>query len=73
MRTVTLSKVRLQALDDGRVVEVGDLELDLHDIYAVEAPAHGKPAEQRIATRSAPVQVEAGPYRMAGQLHGPTT
>lgn len=71
--TVALRDVRLHALEDGHFVEVGDLELDIHDLCAVDATTQGGPGEQHIATRSAPVEVEAGPYSIAGQLHGPAS
>jgi len=72
--TIALTNVKLQALDDGRVVELADLDLDLDDVCAVISPAEQRGSGQRrIRTRTARVEIKLGPYEVLGHLHGPTS
>jgi hypothetical protein len=69
---VQLRGAQLKALDDGRVVDVGDLELDRTDLCAVEAPSSTAFEQFRIRTRASRIQMELGPYLVVGLLHSPT-
>jgi len=69
---VKLHNAQLKALDDGRVIDAGELELDRNDICAVEAPAATPFEQHRIRTRASQIQMELGPYLVVGLLHSPT-
>ncbi len=71
--TVTVRGLRLFALEDGRVVEGGDQELEVGELWAIEAPPRSIHSAHRVRTRTARVEVELGPYQVLGHLHGPTT
>ena len=70
---VRLTDVQLLALEDGHQVRQESLELDVNDIFAIEAPAAGGATAHKIRTRTSRVEVELGPYRVLGHLHGPTS
>ncbi len=70
--SLMLTHAELRAHDDGRIVRLDDLELGLDDVCAVEAPPRRPTDEQRIRTRTARVEIEVGPYRVLGYVHGPT-
>ena len=70
---VALTDVQLLALEDGHLVRQETLALDVYDIFAIDAPASITPTTQRIRTRTSRVEVELGPYRVLGHLHGPTS
>ncbi len=62
-----------RALEDGRVVEVGNAELLRGDLCAIVASGpRGRP-ELRLWTRQYPVRVRVGPYDVTGYLHAPPT
>jgi hypothetical protein len=61
----------LFALEDGRVVKAGDIEMALDELFAVEAPRRGVGSAQRVRTRAARVQFELGPYQALGHVHAP--
>src|SRR5688572_10453530 len=71
--SIAVTNVRLEALEDGRIVELEELELDVAEMCAVVAPAQPGSGEQRIRTRTARVAIEVGPYEVLGHLHGPTS
>jgi hypothetical protein len=71
--SVALSRVQLLSLDDAHVVNLDTLELAMDDILAVEAPALATTGSHKIRTRTSRIEVELGPYRVLGHLHGPTT
>ena len=70
---VSIRRAVLRALDDGRVVAAGDIELGVDELLIVEPPAADAPGAHRIHTRSVPVEMHVGPYKLAGRLHGPPT
>jgi hypothetical protein len=72
--SVALTKVQLEALDDGRVVALDDLDLELNEVCAVVAPGtYRGSGSHRIRTRTARVEIQLGPYEVLGHLHGPTS
>jgi hypothetical protein len=69
---IPLRRATLRALDDGRFVEAGDVEVDRQEVFACEAtPAPGA-TQMRIRTRTIEIQVELGPYIVHGLLHAPS-
>ncbi|CAN5740523.1 hypothetical protein BH24CHL6_BH24CHL6_10050 [soil metagenome] len=71
--SLTLTDAVMQAHVDGRIVELNELELELSEVFAVEARgARGTPG-RRIRTRTARMEVELGPYRVLGHVHSATS
>jgi hypothetical protein len=69
---VSLENASLIALDDGRIVDAGDVIMPTMELCAVEGTDAGGAPGHRIRTRSKEVEMVVGPYRIAGYLHGPT-
>ena len=69
---IALTRATLKALDDGRLVAVGDVVIPVTDIHLVEAADESGARDRRIRTRSSEVHMVIGPYRVQGHIHGPT-
>ena len=67
--TLRLREVLLESLDDGRLLELADLELQRTELFAVEAVGPRGPAERRVRTRIHRMQLSLGPYIVMGHLH----
>jgi hypothetical protein len=65
-----LSDARLEALDDGHVVEVPELEVGREELYAVVANGSRGDAARRVRTHTTRVAVELGVYHVEGHVHG---
>ena len=64
---------RLEDLADGHVVALPELTVDHGELCAVVANGPRGDAARRLNTRTARVEVEVGPYRVVGRVHGPPT
>jgi hypothetical protein len=71
--SLTLTAVQLMSHSDGHIVRLESLELVMDDIFAMEAPDTTASSGPRIRTRTSRVEIELGPYRILGYLHGPTS
>lgn len=71
--SIHIVQARLFALDDGRVVDAGDVDLALDELYAVEAPHRAPDVGHRVRTRAARMQFQLGPYHVLGHVHSPST
>jgi hypothetical protein len=61
---------RLEDLSDGHVVAMPELTIEREELCAVVASGpRGDPA-RRLHTRTTRVEVEVGPYRISGAVHG---
>jgi hypothetical protein len=66
---IALRGARLVGHEDGRIVEVDELELDREDLVAVEAhEQRGEPA-RRLHTVRHRIELRIGPYAVLGHLH----
>jgi hypothetical protein len=66
-----VSDTTLYALADGRRVDAGDQELHIDEILAVQPSAAAERRGERfVRTRATMVQIQIGPYAVAGFLHG---
>jgi hypothetical protein len=72
-QSLTLTAAVMQAHGDGRVVELNELELNLSEVYAVEARGSRGAPGRRIRTRTARIEIELGSYRVLGQVHSATS
>jgi hypothetical protein len=66
---VELIDVAMEALVDGRVVEVRSMVVARDDLLVVQAAGPRGAKERRQRTRPHPVAVQSGPYLVRGQLH----
>jgi hypothetical protein len=67
--SLRLRDVLLESLEDGRLLELADMELHRDEVFAVEAVGPRGEASRRLRTRSHRMQVSLGPYLVMGQLH----
>jgi hypothetical protein len=58
-----------EALEDGRVIAVGDVSLRRGELFAIQAFDEGANRERRIQTVRSRLTVWAGPYRIEGWFH----
>jgi hypothetical protein len=68
-----LRDARLEDLGDGQMVAMPKLKVALDELCAVVATGPRGDAARRLNTRTAHVEVEVGPYRVVGRVHGPQT
>lgn len=64
-----LAPARLEALDDGRVIELDELELERRDIHFVLARGRDGDPTRKLRTVREPVAIEVGPFVVHGNLH----
>lgn len=67
--TVSLRDVLLESLEDGRLLEMAEMELHREELFAVEALGPRGQASRRLRTRPHRMQISLGPYIVLGQLH----
>ena len=68
---VTFSSATLEALDDGRRVDVGELEVDRRDLHLIEVSGRRGDPARRLRTVEERVVLEVGPFTVTGNLHRP--
>lgn len=67
---ITLKNAVLEALVDGRVVEMPAVNVEREELFVVEARGPRGNRRQRIHTMSQRLDFQLGPYRVLGELHG---
>ena len=70
---VLIRDAELEDLADGHVVAMPELTVGHEEICAVVASGPRGDAARRLHTQTAFVEVEVGPYRVLGRVHGPPT
>ena len=70
---VLIRDAELEDLADGHVGAMPELTVGHEEICAVVASGPRGDAARRLNTRTAFVEVEVGPYRVLGRVHGPPT
>src|ERR1035437_3222405 len=68
---VAIREAQLPDLGDGHVVALAELTIGHEDLCAVVANGPRGNAARRLTTRTTRVEVEIGPYRIEGRVHGP--
>jgi hypothetical protein len=63
--------VRIEDLIDGHMVEMPELVVAHEELCAVIAAGPRGDVARRLTTRTARVEIETGPYRVEGWVHGP--
>ena len=61
---------RLEGLDDGHVVEIPEVTIAREELCAVVVSGPRGDLARRLHTRTTRVEVEVGPYRVEGLVHG---
>ena len=64
-----IEHVSLQALDDGRFVNVAATTIARSDLTAITAAGPRGNKAQRVRTRPHPARAQAGPYEFIGYIH----
>jgi hypothetical protein len=65
-----LRDARLESLEDGHVVDAPTLTIAAEELCAVVAAGTRGDEARRLRTHTTRVQVDVGPYRIEGALHG---
>jgi hypothetical protein len=62
---------RVQDLGDGHVVDLPELRVERDELCAIVVEGPRGDAARRLTTKTTPVEVDIGPYRILGMVHGP--
>lgn len=69
-RELVIRGARLESLADGHVVEADEITVGLDELHAVVAAGPRGDSARRVRTHVTRVEVDLGPYRVEGALHG---
>lgn len=67
---LVVQDARLESLVDGHVTESPELVVARDELYAVVASGSRGDVARRVRTHTTRVEVDLGPYRVAGLVHG---
>ena len=68
---LTFSTAVLEALEDGRQVQVEELEVERRDLHLIEVSGRRGDPARRLRTVEERVVLEVGPFIVTGNLHRP--
>lgn len=68
---VQFRPARVEALDDGRVIEMEELEVERRDLHLMLARGREGDPTRRVRTVKEQVVMEIGPFTVTGHLHRP--
>jgi len=68
---LTFTAASLEALEDGRRVDVGELEVERRDLHLIEVQGRRGDPVRRLRTVEERVVLEVGPFIVTGNLHRP--
>jgi hypothetical protein len=68
---LTFTAASLEALEDGRQVDVGELEVERRDLHLIEVRGRRGDPGRRLRTVEERVVLEVGPFTVTGNLHRP--
>ncbi len=68
---MTFFDASLRALDDGHELNMGELEVERHELHVIEVHGHRGDPLRRLRTVEERVTVELGPFIVTGNLHRP--
>ncbi|HSP19084.1 MAG TPA: hypothetical protein VLQ79_06205, partial [Myxococcaceae bacterium] len=71
LEVVTFFDATLRALDDGREVNVVELEVERRELHVIEVQGRRGDPVRRLRTIEERVSVELGPFVVTGNLHRP--
>ena len=64
-----IENVTVEALDDGRIIEVASAVIARSDLVAITGSGPRGNAGRRVRTRPHPARAKAGPYEVVGYVH----
>ena len=67
--TWTFSDATLEALDDGRLVDCPEVDVDRREFHVIQVHGRRGDLERRLRTVEEPVVIEIGPFTVTGSLH----
>lgn len=68
---LTFFDATLEALDDGRQVRVGELEVERRELHLIEVKGRRGDPSRRLRTIEDRVALQVGPFVVTGNLHRP--
>jgi hypothetical protein len=69
LEVVTFFGATLAALDDGRELEIDEVEVERRELHVIEVHGRQGDPERRLRTFKDPVMLQVGPYTVRGSLH----
>jgi hypothetical protein len=69
MELLTFFGATLEALEDGRRVEIDELEVEHHELHLIEVEGHRGDPTRRMRTVPERVWLQVGPFEVTGNLH----
>jgi hypothetical protein len=66
---LTFFAATLEAIEDGHVVAVEELEVERRELHLIEVEGRQGDPTRRLRTIVEPVRLEIGPFRVTGNLH----
>ena len=69
LELLTFFDATLEALDDGRQVRVGELEVERRELHLIEVKGRRGDPERRLRTVEERVALQVGPFVVTGNLH----
>lgn len=66
---LTFHNAHLQSIDDGRELEMHELEVERRELHVIEVHGHRGDPRRRQRTVQDRVMVQVGPYVVTGSLH----
>ncbi len=66
-----VAPARVEALDDGRIIELDEFDLERRDIHFVLVRGRAGDPTRKLRTVREPVAIEVGPFVVHGNLHRP--
>ena len=71
LEVLTFREASLEALEDGRRLEVDELEVERRDLHLIEVQGRRGDPVRRLRTVTDRVVLEVGPYTVTGYIHRP--
>ena len=68
---LTFREATLEALEDGRRIEMDELEVERHDLHLIEVRGRRGDPVRRLRTVADRVVLEVGPFTVTGYIHRP--
>jgi hypothetical protein len=68
---LTFFAATLEALDDGHIVELDELEVERRELHVIEVEGRQGDPVRRLRTVAEPVRLDIGPFQITGNLHRP--
>jgi hypothetical protein len=71
LEVLTFFQATLAALEDGRELQVDEVEVERRELHLIEVTGRQGDPARRLRTLKDPVMLQVGPYTVRGSLHRP--